>query len=232
MPTPFEIERQVQFERDSIRQGLKRLEDQTKRLEGQSYASATVYGIASIDTLLPLLVERIEQTTNRIHERQNGVLFKEVNTYLKDVEPLAAAAITCKITFDKVFSFKKDDSPLVVNVTEAIGKALEDECQMRYYEEAAPGLLKHIQNNYWHSSSGTRQKLITVRTLFNRKGIPEWKRWGRGINIKLGGWLLCCLMESSNWFFEEMVQEGKKRHTYVRPTPEFLEIKDQVMHNA
>ena len=60
MATPAQIEQQVNLEREQIKQGLKRLHKQTKDLENKSYASASVYGIASIDTLLPLLVERIE----------------------------------------------------------------------------------------------------------------------------------------------------------------------------
>ena len=52
MPTPAQIDEQVQLERDQIAQGLKRLRDNTRQLEAKSYASATVYGISSIDTLL------------------------------------------------------------------------------------------------------------------------------------------------------------------------------------
>ena len=48
------IEEQLQLERDQVSQGLKYLNDNTMKLENQSYASASVYGIASIDSLLPL----------------------------------------------------------------------------------------------------------------------------------------------------------------------------------
>ena len=106
MPTPSQIAEQVQLERDQIAQGLKRLRDNTSKLEEKSYASATVYGISSIDALLPLVVERIMSTTNRIKEGKTGRSFKEIQKYLADLEPLAAAAIACKLTFDKVFSYK------------------------------------------------------------------------------------------------------------------------------
>ena len=142
MPTPAQIEEQVQLERDQIRQGLKKLHDNTRKLEEKDYASASVYGVASIDALLPILVQRIEDTNLRIRKGKTGRSFAEIRKYLADVEPLAAAAIACKITFDKVFSFK-EDSNKAVKVCESIGKAVEEECQMRYYEEAAPGLL-HI----------------------------------------------------------------------------------------
>jgi len=49
--------------------------------------------------------------------------------------------------------------------------------------------------------------------------------------VKLGAWLLDCVMETSGWFYKDMRVQGKRRVNYVRPTPEFLEIKDQVMHD-
>ena len=60
MPTPSQIAEQVQLERDQISQGLKRLRDNTKNLEEKSYASASIYGITTIDALLPLVVNRIK----------------------------------------------------------------------------------------------------------------------------------------------------------------------------
>jgi hypothetical protein len=76
LPTPAQIDEQIQLERDAISQGLKRLHKNTYDLESKSYASATVYGAASIHTLLPLVVARIEDTTNRIKEGKTGAAFK------------------------------------------------------------------------------------------------------------------------------------------------------------
>ncbi len=97
-PTPSQIDEQVQLERDAIKQGLKKLQDQTLKLENQNYASATIYGISSIDTLLPDVAEQIDNTTSRIHERGNGRAFKDIHQYLKDIDSQSAAAIACKIT--------------------------------------------------------------------------------------------------------------------------------------
>jgi DNA-directed RNA polymerase len=230
MATPAQINEQVELERESIRQGLKKLQENTRRLEEKSYASASVYGISSIDALMGPLVERIKDTNSRIHERKNGVAFKEISQFLADVEPMAAAAIALKLTFDKVFGYR-DKSNLLVNVTEAIGHAIEDECQMRFYEKEAPGLLEVLKKNYWHRSCGTHQKVVIIRTLMNRYDI-EWKTWGRVNRIKLGGWLLDCIMQVSGWFEKEMRQEGKSRVNYVVPTPAYLAIKDQVMADA
>ena len=231
LPTPSQIDEQVELERDQIRQGLKRLKDNTIKLENKSYASATIYGISSVDTLLPLLVKRIEDTNLRIHKGKYGVAFKDIHKYLSKLEPLAAAAIACKITFDKVFSFK-DGSNQTTKVCEAIGRAIEDECHMRHYETNAPGLLHTLKKNYWHRAIGTQQKLVVIRTLMNRYQVVPWETWSTATRVKLGGGLLDCIMESSGWFYKLSIREGRKTTLYVVPTPEFIDIKDEVMNHA
>ena len=231
MPLPHQIDEQIKHERDAIAQGLKRLKENTKKLEEKDYASASVYGVTTIDALLPLVVERIKETNDRIHRGCIGVSFKEIKQYLADIEPLAAAAITCKITIDKVFSHK-DESNQIVNICDAIGKGIENECQMRHYEKHAPGLLETLKKNYWHKSIGTDQKVVVIQTLMNRYEVQQWKTWGRGNRVKLGGWLLSCVIETSKWFEKEIRRVGRKTNSYVVPTAEFMAIKDEVMHNA
>ena len=231
MATPQQIAEQVALERDQIRQGLKRLRKNTKDLEDKSYASATVYGIASIDTLLPHVVERIQATTHNRLKRGTGYQFQLIKEYVSKLEPLAAAAIACKITFDKVFGYK-DKTNQMVKVCDSIGHAVEDECQMRHYEEKAPGLLNVLKENYWHKACGTQQKITVIQTLMNRYDVTPWVAWGRAERVKLGAWLLDCIMVTSGWFEKDLRLEGTKKVNYVVPTPEFLEIKDQVMKNS
>jgi DNA-directed RNA polymerase len=190
-----------------------------------------VYGVATIEQLMPLVADRIHATGASIRERHNGRLFREKMLYLSNIEPDAAAAISCKVTFDKVFS-PKPKSNLVQNVTDAIGTAVENECMMRYYERNVPGLLKYIKDKYWHKASGTHQKVKNVITLMNRADVKHWQPWGIELRIKLGGWLLDCICESSNWFMTQQRREGRKTFNDVVPTPEFMEIKDQVLANA
>ena len=231
MATPQQIAEQVALERDQIRQGLKRLRKNTKDLEQKDYASASVYGIASIDTLMPLVVRRIEETTHDRLTRGTGHQFQLIKDYVSQLEPLAAAAIALKLTFDKVFGYKENSNALV-KVCEAIGKAVEDECKMRHYERNAPGLLNVLKKNYWHRSIGTKQKVVVIQTLMNRYGIKPWQSWGSANNVKFGAWLLDCIMKTSGWFYKDRRQEGRKRVNYIMPTPEFYAIKDEVMANA
>ena len=231
VPTPAQIDEQIQLERDQIRLGLDKLHENTRRLEDKQYSSATVYGIASIETLLPLVVAEIERTNDRIHSRSNGPLFAEIAPFLECIEPLAAAGITCKIIFDKVFSTKLGSNQLV-SICEAIGNAVENEAQLRHYETNAPGLLNILKENYWHKASGTNQKIVVIQTLMNRYDVKQWKTWGAVRRVKLGGWLLECVLKTSGWFEKDVKLMGNKGVNIIVPTPEFLEIKDEVMANA
>ena len=229
-PTEAQIEEQLEWERYAKAQGLSRLHKQTAKLECQDYASASVYGIASIDCIMPRVIAEIERTNSRIKERQNGVAFKEIAHYLADVEALAAAAIALKLTFDKVFSFKEGNN-LHVRICESIGTAVEQECQFRYYEREYPALLKTLKDIYWHESKGTQQKHSVIQQMMNRKGI-HWNRWNPKVRTRLGNWLLDCICSVSGWFEPRIERRGRKMDKYIVPTAEFMDIKDEVMANA
>ena len=231
MVTQAEIDAQVAFEREAISHGLKKLHKNTADLENKSYASASVYGATSIATLLPILVQYIEDTKHDRLTRGRGHQFQLIKTYVTQLETIASASIALKVTFDKVFSYK-DKADQAVNVTDAIGRAIEDECQMRHYEAKAPGLLEVLKKNYWHKSIGTQQKLTVIRTLMNRYDIEKWQPWGRDNRVKLGGWLLNCICETSGWFETLVMRERNKRVDYIVPTAKFMDLKDTLMHDA
>ena len=231
MPTPAQIDEQIALEREQIKQGLKEFRDNTYKLEEKSYASASIYGVVSIDQLLPLVVARIEETYTRIRQGSAGVAFAEIIQYLKELEPEAAAAIALKVTFDKVFSTKPGQSA-ITNITDAVGAAIENECMMRHYERNVPGLLNVLKENYFHRSIGTTQKVTVIKTLMKRYDVDTWSSWGRTNRVKLGGWLLDCICEVSNYFMKTTRRQGRKTILEVSPTPEFLSVKDDIMAQA
>ena len=231
MPTPAQIDEQIALEREQIKQGLKELQNNTHKLEERSYASASVYGVISIDQLLPVVVERIQRTNDRIRERKTGRAFKEIIHFLADIEPEAAAAITLKVTFDKVFSIKPGQST-VTGIAAAIGTAVENECMMRYYERKVPGLLHVLKENYYHRSKGTAQKVTVIKTLMRRYKVDVWSGWNQKTRVKLGGWLLDCICEVSNYFMKTTRRQGRKTILEISPTPEFLSEKDEIMKQA
>ena len=227
---PADLERQESFERKQISGGLEKIRSNTKKLLEKDYASATVFGSASIDTLLPLIIEQInlkKEKRKKIAVKGAGHLM-EILPYLDAIDSESQAAITCKITFDKVFSYKKDNSK-IVKIAQAIGQALEAECQMRYYEQSAPGLFTVLKENYWHQAKGTEYKRKSMQVLFNKSEVDPWIPWNLQLRVKTGTWFLDCFCESSGWFEKLNIRIGKKTELYLKTTPAFDDHKAEIV---
>ena len=80
MATPAQIAEQIQLEREQIRQGLKELRRNTSKLEEKEYASAAVYGVASVQTLIPLVIQQITDTVLRIKKGKTGYYLREIGS--------------------------------------------------------------------------------------------------------------------------------------------------------
>ena len=233
MPTSLDLERQEKFERKQIKGGLERIRNNTKKLLDKDYASATVFGSASIETLLPYLIEFIEEkkkARKKVSVGGAGHLM-QLLPYIFDIDTESQAAITSKLTFDKIFSPRKENSK-VVNVVQAIGSALEAESQMRYYEASAPGLFETLKANYWHQAKGTEYKRKSMQTLMSKHEIEPWKPWVRIEKIKVGTWFLDCLLASSGWFERSVILHRNKKQQFLVPTEKFQKNKEEIIRLA
>jgi DNA-directed RNA polymerase len=230
MPLRAEIEQQETLERNQIKGGLEKLKKDTLHLEKKEYASATVYGSASIATLLPTFVEYLDK---RKEERKLTAVkgaghLIGLLPYLFALDTESQAVIAAKLTFDKVFSPRRKNQ-LVVRVTESIGSAIEAECQMQYYEKIAPPLFAALKETYWHQAKGTEYKRKSMQTIMNKHNIVPWKAWSREWKVKLGGFLLNCLARSSGWFESVEKKIGNKSDAYVITTDEFNKHKEEIV---
>ena len=223
---------QVALEREQIKTGITLLEENTEKLENKRYASATVYGNSLIKQVLPEIAKSIEDSRNRLHKGQAGRSFKEVKQYLAEISAEEAAAIGLKLAFDTVFS-KHDNARKAVSVCRKIGRAIELECQVRYYEKTEPELYRYISEKYWHQACGTQQKVTTMQTLYNRRDTTPWKFWGSDVTVKLGGWLLDCVNDKTGWFSKAYKIIGKtKKILYIEASEKLLSEKEMILSQA
>ena len=228
-----DLERQASFERKQIKGGLEKIRSDTKKLLDKDYGSATVFGCASIETLLPYLIKYIDEKKRKRLEVAKGGAghLMELLPFIMAIDTESQAAITAKLTFDKVFSYRKENSK-ILKVADAIGAALEAESQMRYYEDTAPALFKTLKDNYWHQAKGTEYKRKAMQTIIQKHNVPAWKTWTVPIRVKVGAWFLDCICESSGWF--ERVTKGvaKRSDQYIEPTPAFNKQKEEIVRLA
>ena len=228
-----DLERQASFERKQIKGGLEKIRSDTKKLLDKDYGSATVFGSASIETLLPYLIKYIDEKKEKrkIVAKGGAGHLMELLPFIFAIDSESQAAITAKLTFDKVFSHRIENSK-VIKVADAIGAALEAESQMRYYENTTPALFKTLKDNYWHQAKGTHYKQKSMTTLMNKSDIAPWKTWTVQTRAKVGVWFLDCLCESSGWFERKTKGFAKRSDQYIEPTPAFNEQKEEIVRLA
>ena len=230
MATPSEIKRQFQLEQEAISCGKLRLQDSLKSLEEKAYSSASVYGVASIREALPGVTKYIEEARGKIQKGKAGWFYNVVGEHLDDLEDLAIAVIALKITFDQVFSIKRDSDSLT-NVTRRIGEALEQECKFRWYRTWYPGLMHYIESTHFHSSSGTRQKVTSTQTVFGHCDI-HWDRWQDSTKVHLGEWCLRAIEDVTGWFEQSNRNTPRKTVKIVQPTESFNLVRNNLIKQA
>ncbi len=229
LPTPSEIQRQVELETKQVELGINKLRKQTRKLEEQSYASASVYGNSIVDELMPRLVQHLTETEHRIKTRRNGAMYKEIAMFLDCISKEEACLVALKVFIDKVFSRKKKDN-VVAAVLDSIGTAIEHECQIQYYKNEKPQLFKSIVDRYWHDSMGTNQKLVTTRTLWNRhEDTTPWATWPRVTRIKIGQWYVDAICSVTGWF---SVERLPKSNNIFKPSEEFYAYQEEIFRLA
>jgi DNA-directed RNA polymerase len=230
MATPSEIQRQIELEQEALSCGKQKLHASLQRLHEKSYASASVYGTASISAALPSVIKDIEDNLSKMKKGRAGAYYKPISEHIDNLEPLAIATIALKITFDMVFSMKRDRD-LLTSVVVSIGSALEAECKFRWYKTNHPGLMKYIEEKYYHESCGTEQKQSIASVIFGRQDI-HWPTWHIKNKTALGSWSLERVCSTTGWFTKEPEQRGRKTVLRLVPTPEFMEVRDQLINTA
>ncbi len=230
MLTEKQIDDQQEYERKQISGGLHKLRSNTEKLEEKTYASATVYGSACVNSILPDLIAFIDSKKERyktIGAKDNVLLHKHVFPADTSIQAL----LTCKVVFDHVFS-PRQKQHYITTIAMAIGTALEAEAQMEYYEQEAPALLATLKKNYWHQAKGTEYKRKCIQTLMHKQNITPWIRWDKTTKVKVGTFLMDCLMEVSGWFQRDLIRKGRKTIAVLIPTELLIKQHAEIMRMA
>ena len=230
MLTEKQIEDQEEFERKCISGGLHKLESNTTKLEEKTYASATVYGSSCVNSILPDLIAYIDSKKDKFLTaagRDYVVFHKHI---LPSDSPIQAL-LCCKVVFDHAFSPQRKKHE-VTTIAMAVGAALEAEAQMEYYEKEAPALLTTLKKNYWHQAKGTEYKRKSIQTLMHKTSITPWVHWDKPTKVKVGTFLMDCLMEVSGWFERDLVRKGRKTISVLNPSEQLIKHHDEIMRMA
>ena len=231
MPTPLEVERQIEFERKQVRGGVEKLRKNTKDLEEKTYASATVYGSVAISDILENLIIYINKKKDKYRMQGCGKDFALHCKHTFPIDSEVQALLVSKVAFDHVFSPRKVKHN-VMTIAMAVGHAIEGEAQLNYYESHGPELLETLKRNYWHDSKGTEYKRKCIQTLMHKRNITPWCSWDKTTKTKIGLWLLECLCESTGYFEKLNVRKGVKTYLTLVPTEKFIKYQEEIVKCA
>jgi len=222
------IARQLRRELEQGELARKRLSDNTKRAEDNTYASSTKYGQQMLKGATALIGDHMAKTLKSLGRGKGCVDGATVYKHLKAADPEILAVLALKVALDVL---AQTNSPNVVNLTERIGSAIEIEQKISWYRQQDPDLFKRIQKGF-HGSTGTRQKHTVFRLRFNDAGL-KWKSWGAATHHKVGSWALRSIIETTGWIEKQLIQEKTcKRKTTMRFSQEFIGLRDSIMARA
>ena len=230
MLTEQQIEDQQNYERKQIQGGLDKLRTNTTKLEEKTYASATVYGSACVSSILPDLIAFIDSKKEKFLT-QAGKNYAIFHKHILPSGSEVQALLTCKVVFDHVFS-PQQKKHSVTTIAIAIGAAIEAEAQMEYYDKEAPALLTTLKKNYWHQAKGTEYKRKCIQTLMHKTNISPWVHWDKTTKVKVGTFLMDCLMEVSGWFERDLVRKGRKTIAIFVPSSLLIKQHAEIMRMA
>ncbi len=230
MLTEQQIQDQQNYERKQIEGGLHKLRANTTKLEEKTYASATVYGSACVSSILPDLIAFIDSKKEKFLT-QAGKNYAIFHKHILPSSSEVQALLTCKVVFDHVFS-PQQKKHSVTTIAIAIGAAIEAEAQMEYYDKEAPALLTTLKKNYWHQAKGTEYKRKCIQTLMHKTNISPWVHWDKTTKVKVGTFLMDCLMEVSGWFERDLVRKGRKTIAVFVPSSLLIKQHAEIMRMA
>ena len=220
--------RQYQREIEQGDEAKQRLTIANRKAHERTYASSSVYGQKLLKEYVLVISAHLKTHLKRLGRGRGAVDAATIYNHLNKTNPDVIALITMKVALDVL---GKNATPTFVELTKAIGQAIETELRVSWYRKQDPDIFRRIQQ-YFHPSTGLRQKNTVFRLVFNSEGI-QWKTWGSPAQHKVGAWCLDALMTTTGWLSKDTVRTSiRKTHTVIRYSREFLAMREQIMAKA
>lgn len=230
MPTPQQIERQIQLETQAVQEGIAKLYSNTQQAADRAYASSTVYARKMIKEALPAITEEINRIrAHRLMRGKAGQALAPLAKHTLGIEPEVIAMLTIKTLFD-VCTSPKDRDDLLNNVIDRVGIAVEQEAKWRYFNEQDPNLLSFI-SNYHHKGKGLHYKDYDATRRFKEMGI-HWEPWPRKSRVQIGTVFADAVCRITGWWHKVTRTQGTRRSTHLIPTAEMLNVIKGLMSQA
>lgn len=221
-------QRQLNRELGQRTEARDRLKRNTLKAEQKGYASSAVYNQKILKDSTAKIGNRLEKRLHHLRRGNAGVDAVIIDKHLKDTDKNVIALLTMKVAMDVL---GKESKPKFVELSIAIGRAIETELRLNHYHKEDPELYRRVETGF-HRSTGTRQKDTVFKIRFNAEGL-EWHRWSNSTAHKIGAWCLDAIGEETGWLTKETIVVGKRsKRSIIRYSQEFLNLKANLLEQA
>jgi DNA-directed RNA polymerase len=229
------VERQLALETASLKLGQDRLTAKTDKAEAKGRGSQTLYGNALCTNALESVAKEIRAKLNNLTRGPAGRDFAALANLLGGMDPDILALLAMKVALDTLTRRGPRgggaDPCEIKQFSTSIAHAIQTEARLTHYRTENPGLYKKVESN-WHSSKGNAYRVADMTRAMRKQSI-EWSYWSSVDLVKVGSFILSCLINATGWIYTETTNTAKyKRVTHARLTNEFLGVRDHIMQRA
>ena len=218
------VRRQLDLELQGHQEAVQKHHDDVAKLESIGYASGSTYGRRLISHALPDLIREIESSIGKLTQGKPGPHAAALSAVMTKLGPESIALVTLKTTMDQ--ACKRGSSKLLKksSLILSIGHALQVEARLTSLHNQAPGLYRHLLEDYT-SASGTAHKAFSITKKMERLGYA-YKTWSQTEVSRVGLWALETVARVTGWIYFTNRWSGKKSTTYVQLTPTFVDLRE------
>ena len=219
MTNPVLLERQAELEAEMRSLGTEKFNKMIADAKAGKRESETPYGAALLrDAVLPL-ADRIREWIKESNSRTRGIVQTAIPYVMTVNNPELVAYITTKRIIDSITNTTKS----VATTARYIGRSLEDEVRMRYFEGQNKAYFRTLKRNLDKRSHHERYRKTTLVKAMNKNG-TVWVGWPEKDMIHIGSHLIDLFIEVTG--FVEMFLNSKGENDNpqeLRPTPKVIE---------
>jgi DNA-directed RNA polymerase len=218
------VRRQLDLELQGHQDAVQKHHDDIAKLESIGYASGSTYGRRLISHALPDLIREIESSFGKLTQGKPGPHAAALSAVMTKLGAESIALVTLKTVMDQ--ACKRGSSKLLKKaaLVLSIGHAIQVEARLTSLHNQAPGLYRHLLQDYT-AASGTAHKAFSITKKLERLGYA-YKTWSQTEVARVGLWALDTVARVTGWIYFTNKWSGKKSTTYVQLTPTFVDLRD------
>ena len=209
-----QIGRQAAIEKQAKMEGEHRVFNRSESLKNKSQGSQTPSGKSFVTALVDVVECSLSELIESLSLGKPGRHAKDLKL-LQNLEPSVAAVVGLKAMINKLLT--SPDELYLTGLAIYIGMAIEDEIQLRSFEEANPDLFSKVYHDLQQRNAGHQYARRKLRESAKRDGF-EWIDWRDDQRWRVGVRLVDTVLIHTDLLNVSLVKRKDKKERFIHLT--------------